>query len=293
MIDKSQLPTVAGEYRFNAKINNWFDLKGKAEILFRPKNIEDLIYFLQNISPEINIQIIGAGSNVIIADEGVKGILIKLPASFSEIKHEEDFINIGSASLCVNVAQYCKNFGLGGLEFLSGIPGSIGGAIAMNAGCYGGEVSQNLISATAIDYNGNFYEIKNQDFGFFYRGNKLAKKYIFIDGKFKINKSNSQEVANKILELQKNREISQPIRAKTGGSTFKNPLNNKAWELIDAIGFRGKSIGDAQISQKHCNFLINNGNASAQDLITLGEEARKKVFKKFKINLEWEIKILK
>ena len=293
MIDKSQLPEVKGEYRFDAKLNNWFDLRGRAEILFRPKDAEDLAFFLKNISPEFNVQIIGAGSNVIISDDGVKGIVIKLPASFSEINHNENTITLGSASLCLNVAQYCKNFGLGGLEFLSGIPGSIGGAIAMNAGCYGGEVSQNLISATAIDYNGNFYEIKNQDFGFFYRGNKLAKKYIFIDGKFKINKSNSQEVANKILELQKNREISQPIRAKTGGSTFKNPLNNKAWELIDAIGFRGKSIGDAQISQKHCNFLINNGNASALDLISLGEEARKKVFEKFKINLEWEIKILK
>jgi UDP-N-acetylmuramate dehydrogenase len=293
MIDKSKLPNVKGEYRFNAKINNWFDLKGKAEILFRPKNIEDLIYFLKNISSEFNIQIIGAGSNVIIADEGIKDILIKLPASFSLIKHEEDFIDIGAASLCVNVAQYCKNFGLGGLEFLSGIPGSIGGAIAMNAGCYGADVSQNLISATAVDYKGNIHEIKNQDFGFFYRGNKLATKYIFTAGRFKINNSTTQEVANKIFELQKSREISQPIRAKTGGSTFKNPPNNKAWELIDAIGFRGKSIGDAQISQKHCNFLINNGNASAQDLVTLGEQARKEVLEKFNINLEWEVKVLK
>ena len=293
MIDKSQLPSIKGEYRFNAKLSNWFDLKGKAEILFRPKNQEDLIYFLRNISPEINVQIIGAGSNVIISDEGIKGIVIKLPASFSEIKHEEDVVIIGSASLCVNVAQYCKNFGLGGLEFLSGIPGSIGGAIAMNAGCYGSDVAQNLISATAIDYEGNLCEIKNQDFGFYYRGNKLSKKYIFIAGKFKTSKSTAQEVANKISELQKARENSQPIRAKTGGSTFKNPPNNKAWELIDAIGFRGKSLGDAQISQKHCNFLINNKNASSNDLILLGEEARTKVFEQFKINLEWEIKILK
>lgn len=293
MLDKPQLPNVKGEYRFDAKLNNWFDLKGKAEILFRPQNAEDLSFFLKNNSTQFNIQIIGAGSNVIIADEGVKGIVIKLPASFSSIKYEEGFINIGAASLCVNVAQYCKNFGLGGLEFLSGIPGSIGGAIAMNAGCYGSDVSQNLVSATALDYQGNFHEIKNQDFGFFYRGNKLATKYIFIAGRFKTNNSSTQEVANKIFELQKSREISQPIRAKTGGSTFKNPPNNKAWELIDDIGFRGKSIGDAQISQKHCNFLINNNNASANDLIQLGEEVRQKVFEKFKINLEWEIKVLK
>ena len=181
---------------------------------------------------------------------------------------------------------------MGGLEFLSGIPGSIGGAIAMNAGCYGCDISQNLISATVIDYEGNFHELTNQDFGFVYRGNNLSKKYIIIAGKFKINNSTTQEIAYKISELQKARENAQPIRAKTGGSTFKNPPNNKAWELIDAIGFRGKSIGDAQISQKHCNFLINNNNASAQDLVNLGEEARKKVFEEFKINLEWEIKIL-
>jgi UDP-N-acetylmuramate dehydrogenase len=293
MIDKSQLPNVKGEYRFDAKINNWFDLRGRAEILFRPKNAEDLSYFLQNISPQFNVQIIGAGSNVIVADEGLKGVLIKLPATFAEIYHDENTITIGSASLCINVAQYCKNFGLGGLEFLSGIPGSIGGAIAMNAGCYGSDIAQNLISASAIDYEGNFCEIKNSDFGFVYRGNNLSKKYIFIAGKFKINNSTTQEIAHKIAELQKARENAQPIRAKTGGSTFKNPPNKKAWELIDAIGYRGKSIGDAQISQKHCNCLINNNLASAQDLIKLGEEAREKVFEQFKINLEWEIKILK
>lgn len=293
MIDKSQLPNVKGEYRFDAKINNWFDLRGRAEILFRPKNAEDLSYFLQNISPQFNVQIIGAGSNVIVADEGVKGVLIKLPATFAEIYHDENTITIGSASLCINVAQYCKNFGLGGLEFLSGIPGSIGGAIAMNAGCYGSDIAQNLISASAIDYEGNICEIKNSDFGFVYRGNNLSKKYIFIAGKFKINNSTTQEIAHKIAELQKARENAQPIRAKTGGSTFKNPPNKKAWELIDAIGYRGKSIGDAQISQKHCNFLINNNLASARDLIKLGEEAREKVLEKFKINLEWEIKILK
>lgn len=293
MIDKSQLPNVKGEYRFDAKINNWFDLRGRAEILFRPKNAEDLSYFLQNISSQFNVQIIGAGSNVIVADEGVKGVLIKLPATFAEIYHDENTITIGSASLCINVAQYCKNFGLGGLEFLSGIPGSIGGAIAMNAGCYGSDIAQNLISASAIDYEGNICEIKNSDFGFVYRGNNLSKKYIFIAGKFKINNSTTQEIAHKIAELQKARENAQPIRAKTGGSTFKNPPNKKAWELIDAIGYRGKSIGDAQISQKHCNFLINNNLASARDLIKLGEEAREKVLEKFKINLEWEIKILK
>ena len=293
MIDKSLLPKVRGEYRLDAKINNWFDLQGRAEILFRPKDIEDLSYFLKKISPQLNIQVIGAGSNVIVADEGVKGVLIKLPATFAEIYHDENTINIGSSALCMNVSQYCKNFELGGLEFLSGIPGSIGGAIAMNAGCYGSDISQNLISATAIDYEGNCHELNNSDFGFVYRGNNLSKKYIFTAGKFRIKKSTKLEISNKISELQKARENAQPIRAKTGGSTFKNPLNNKAWELIDAIGFRGKSIGDAQISQKHCNFLINNNNARSKDLIDLGEEARKKIFEQFKINLEWEIKILK
>ncbi|NBX53035.1 MAG: UDP-N-acetylmuramate dehydrogenase [Proteobacteria bacterium] len=293
MIDKSKLPIVRGQYKFDSKVTNWFDLDGRAEVLFKPKDLQDLSNFLKNIDPKIKIQVIGAGSNVIISDQGISGILIKLSSDFAKIIHDDLSITIGGASLCQTVAQYCKNYGLGGLEFLSGIPGTIGGAIAMNAGCYGSEISSTLIKAKAVDIEGNCLEINNSDFGFFYRGNNLAKKYIFIEGIFKINLTDKFLVSEKINQLQIQREASQPIRAKTGGSTFKNPPQKKAWELIDAVGFRGKKLGDAQFSSKHCNFLINTGKAKSEDLLNLGNEARKQIHEEFGIDLEWEIKELK
>lgn len=293
MINKEQLPITKGSYKFNSNIINWFDLKGKAEVIFRPHDIKDLQFFLQNIDKNINVQTIGAGSNVIIADEGVKGVLVKLSANFANIEHNNEHIKIQAATRCQSVAQYCINNGLGGLEFLSGIPGSIGGAIAMNAGCYGSDIASTLISAEALDYQGNFHEIKNQDFNFYYRGNKISKDYIFIAGTFKFYRCKNDEIANKVTELQNQRSAAQPIHAKTSGSTFKNPPNIKAWELIDKAGFRGKSIGDAKFSEKHCNFLINTGNASAKDILELGNQAKKTILEKYNIELEWEIKLIK
>jgi len=202
-------------------------------------------------------------------------------------------VTAGAAALCGNVALYCKNAALSGLEFFSGIPGSIGGAIAMNAGCYGFDVAQNLISAIAMDFDGNLHKLSNSDFGFFYRGNKISKNFIFIEGRFKAAKSSFDEVEKKITELNRQREKAQPIRAKTGGSTFKNPPRLSAWKLIDEAGYRGKIIGDAQISEKHCNFMINRGQAKAKDLIDLGNEVKKSVKEKTGVDLEWEIKILK
>ncbi|MFZ9180920.1 MAG: UDP-N-acetylmuramate dehydrogenase [Rickettsiales bacterium] len=293
MTENINLPKVKGEYKFDAKIINWFDLKGRAKILFRPFDIEDLAFFLQNIDKKIRVQVIGAGSNVIIADEGVDGVLIKLSNNFLNIDYHEGLLVIGASVPCQNVAKYCQEQGLGGLEFLSGIPGNIGGAIAMNAGCYDNDISNNLISAKAVDYDGNIVEIKNQDFEFYYRGSKISKKFIFCQGVFKVQKSTTLEVGNKIIELQNKRELAQPIRAKTGGSTFKNPPHIKAWQLIDDIGFRGKILGGAQFSDKHCNFLININNATAKDLIDLGNSAKAEVLSKHNIDLEWEIKYLK
>lgn len=288
-----KLPKIRGTYRENAELKSWFDVGGKAEIMFRPADIADLQDFLKNISKEIPVQILGAGSNVIISDEGVKGVLIRFPGEFAKISRDGEIIKAGAAALCGNVALFCKNEGLAGLEFFTGIPGSVGGAIAMNAGCYGSDVEQTLISATAIDFDGNLIELKNSDFGFFYRGNKIAKRYFFVEGIFKTQKSSVEEVAKKISELNSNRENAQPIRAKTGGSTFKNPEGKKAWQLIDEAGCRGKSVGDAQISEKHCNFMINRGKARASDLISLGSEVKKLVKEKTGVDLEWEIKILK
>lgn len=297
MIKIDDLPKIRGIYRQNARIVNWFNVGGKAEILFKPSDCQDLEFFLSHVNKEIPIQILGVASNVIISDDGVKGVLIKLGNEFSKINHQEIndqiLINCGASALCVNVANYARNFGLSGLEFLSGIPGSIGGAIAMNAGCYGSEISNVLQEAKGIDHNGKTEIISNKDFNFSYRTNSLAKKYFFVEGNFLVAKSSVEQVSLKMNDLQNKREETQPIRAKTGGSTFKNPNSHKAWELIDGIGFRGKKIGDAQFSNKHCNFLINTGNASAKDLIELANLAIIEVEKKYGIILELEIKFIK
>ncbi|MBU6339329.1 MAG: UDP-N-acetylmuramate dehydrogenase [Rickettsiales bacterium] len=289
------LPEVRGAYRINAELKNWFNIKTTTEILFRPKDIADLQHFLKNISKEIPLTILGAASNVIIKDSGIKGVTIRLGGEFAQISHNENFITAGAACLCGNAALYSKNAALAGLEFLTGIPGSIGGAVAMNAGCYDSDVSQTLISAKALDFKGNLVELKRSDFEFSYRENKIAKNFIFVEATFKGTKSTSEIVAEKINEFNSRREAAQPIRAKTGGSTFKNPINQttkKSWQLIDEAGCRGLTKNDAQMSVKHCNFMINNGNASAQDLIDLGNEVKRKVKEKTDINLEWEIKIL-
>ena len=286
------LPKIRGVYRENAELKNWFDVGGKAEILFRPADIADLQDFLKNCPKEIPVKILGAASNVIISDDGVKGVVIRLGGEFAKISCDKELVKAGAATLCGNVALFSKNEGLANLEFLTGVPGSIGGALAMNAGCYGSEISNILVSAKALDFDGNLIELSNADFGFFYRGNKISQKYIFVEATFKSLKSNAEEVAKKIAEFNSQRELAQPIRAKTGGSTFKNPESKKAWQLIDEAGFRGAREGDAQISEKHCNFMINRGKASARDLINLGNKVKKSVKEKSGVDLEWEIKII-
>ena len=297
------LPQVRGSYRFNAELKNWFNVGGPSEVLFRPADIDDLQNFLKNFTQEIPLTILGAASNVIIADEGIKGVVIKLPGEFAKITCADEVVTVGCATLCGNVALHSRENALAGLEFFTGIPGSIGGAIAMNAGCYGSDVSQILLSVSAIDFAGNWHEFKASDFNFFYRGSELISNaknnfsggLVFVEAKFKGQKSTKEEVAAKIAQCNEQREAAQPIRAKTGGSTFKNPKNSekRAWQLIDEAGFRGKKKGDAQISEKHCNFMINTGKASARDLIDLGNEVRDAVKNNSGIELEWEIKILK
>jgi len=288
-----RLPRVRGEYRENAVLKNWFGVGGKAEILFKPADINDLQDFLKSCPKEIPITVLGAASNVIIRDEGVEGVVIRLGGEFAKISAQDDFIIVGAAALCGNVALHSRNAALGGLEFLTGIPGSIGGAIAMNGGCYGSDMSQIVKTVRALDYQGNMHELKNEDFGFYYRGNKILANFIFVEAVLKGCKSSVDEVSQKILELNKKREEAQPIRAKTGGSTFKNPSSGpKAWQLIDEVGYRGKKVGDAQISEKHCNFMINTKNAKAQDLIELGNKVKEAVKETCGIDLEWEIKII-
>lgn len=286
------LPKIRGKYKLNYVLKTWFDVGGACEVVFLPKDLEDLVFFLKNIDKTIPLTIVGACSNVIVSDEGIKGIVIKLPSEFAKITHQDNLVTAGASNLCSNIALYSKNAALSGLEFFSGIPGSVGGAIAMNAGCYGSDVSQKLISAKAITFNGEIFELKNSDFSFCYRGSKIAKDFIFVEGCFELEKSSVEIVGKNIFELNKKREETQPIRAKTGGSTFKNPENNSAWKLIDEAGFRGKKIGDAKFSEKHCNFMINCKKAKAQDLIDLANAAKKAVKEKSNIELEMEIKIL-
>lgn len=291
----TKLPKVRGVYRPNAKLKSWFDVGGNAEILFKPHDISDLSYFLKNCPKEIPITILGIASNVIIHDDGVKGVVIRLGKEFSKITINDNIISAGAGALCANVANYSAQNGLANLEFLSGIPGSIGGAIAMNAGCYGGDIANSIKSTTAISYDGEIIEIPRQDINFSYRHNDLAQKYVFVGANFIGQKSDPKIVMQKISDLQQQRQQAQPIRAKTGGSTFKNPqhTDKKAWQLIDEIGYRGKEKGGAKISDKHCNFLINFNKASAQDLIDLGQEAKDKVKAQTNIDLKWEIKIIK
>lgn len=292
----AKLPKIRGEYRPNAELKNWFNISAKAEVLFRPQDKEDLQYFLKNLDKKIPITILGAASNVIIRDGGIDGVTIRFGKNFATISNQDNLIKVGAGCLCGSVALYSKEAGLTNLEFLTGIPGSIGGAIAMNAGCYDSDMSQIINSVTAFDYDGNLYELKNSDFGFYYRGSKISEKFIFVAAVLQGEKSTTENVSKKIAEFNKKREESQPIRAKTGGSTFKNPsaelTSKKAWQLIDQAGCRGMKENDAQISIKHCNFLINNGKASAQDLIALTTKVQKEVRQKTGINLQLEIKIL-
>ena len=292
MIDN--LPNVKGSYRFNVDLSKttWFQVGGRVDVLFRPKDVADLIFFLQNKPLDLKVTILGVGSNVIVKDGGIEGVLIKLGGEFTKITHKDDLVRIGSSCLCYNAAIYSKIHQLSGLEFLTGIPGSIGGAIAMNAGCYDNDISHILISAEAIDFNGNLHTIMNEDFGFRYRGNDISDDLIFLSGLFRVRKGSTKEISNKIDSFNKRRELSQPIRSKTGGSTFKNIKDIKAWELIDKAGCRGMCVGDAKISEKHCNFMINTNNAKAQDLIDLGNKVKNLVKEKTGFELEWEIKTI-
>lgn len=294
-----RLPLVRGTYREDYDLSKviWFQAGGKAEILFRPADSNDLNHFLENKPSDIPVTIVGVGSNLIIRDGGVKGVVIKLGGAFAEIKATGKIIEAGAGALSFNVAKFAQQNGISGMEFLNGIPGSIGGAMAMNAGSYGSEIKDIFISAQAVDEKGEIHNLSASDMGFRYRGTKIPKSWIMVKGVFKGKKDNPENILKRMEEIATKREQSQPIRSKTGGSTFANPDpaisgGKKAWQLIDEAGCRGLQIGGAKISEKHCNFMINTGNATANDLETLGEEVRKRVKEKSNVDLRWEIRII-
>ncbi len=291
------LPEVRGEYRENYSLAKatWFGVGGNADILFRPADEKDLAHFLKNKSTEIKFECFGVFSNIIIKDEGYRGVIIRLGREFANFSVDGDnIISSGAAALDGNLARFAAENSISGLEFFIGVPGTVGGAITMNAGAYENETKDVLLSATAIDETGNIIEISNSEFGFKYRSHSLNKKLIFTSAKFKGTPGDKTEILERMKAISEKREATQPVRTKTGGSTFKNPASSdkKAWQLIDEAGCRGLKIGGAIVSEKHCNFLINEGTATSDDLINLGEEVRKRVFEKSSIRLEWEIKII-
>jgi len=273
---------------------SWFNLGGPADIFFRPENKDQLIKFLDEIRENnYKIYILGAGSNTLIRDSGVKGIVIKLGSKFSDIKLlTNDTIEVGAAVLDRKVSDFAKNNDIGSMEFLSCIPGSIGGAIIMNSGCYGADISEILLSIKVIDDKGKEKEIKNDEIEFYYRGTDLPKNYIILSARLKGTTSKKKLIEKKQEELIQRKKKSQPSQIKTGGSTFKNINEKKAWMLIKESGCDKFYVGDAKISEKHCNFFINNGTAKASDIEKLINKVKKEVQSKTGVNLELEIKII-
>tara|TARA_B100000401_G_scaffold422289_1_gene349159 strand:- start:103 stop:1011 length:909 start_codon:yes stop_codon:yes gene_type:complete len=280
--------------RENLSKYSWFNLGGPADIFFRPENKDQLIKFLDVIKKDnLKINILGAGSNTLIRDSGVKGVVIKLGSKFSNIKLlEKDRIEVGASTLDRKVSDFAKNNNIGGMEFLSCIPGSIGGSIIMNSGCYGSDISEILISIKIIDEKGQEKEIKKDEIKFFYRGTDIPKNYIVLSAVLKGIASSKQLIEEKQEKLIKKKKKSQPSQIKTGGSTFKNSNDKKAWMLIKESGCDKLYIGDAKISEKHCNFFVNDGKAKTADIEKLINKVKKEVLNKTGVDLELEIKII-
>ena len=288
-----KLPKIRGKYREQARLAQvtWFGVGGPAEVIFRPEDIDDLSFFLKEISKEIPVSIIGVGSNLLVRDGGIEGVVIRLGRNFAKMSIENsNILRAGAAALNYNVVHFTADNSLSGIEFLVGVPGSIGGALCMNAGCYSREVSDVMIKATVVDSDGNLHVLSKSDIGYVYRGNTLPDDWFFVEGFFQLEFMEKEIVKSNIEDISKKREETQPIRTKTSGSTFKNPGDKKAWQLIDAAGCRGMREGGAIVSTKHCNFLINEGNAAAKDIEKLGEKVRKMVYENTGIMLDWEIK---
>jgi UDP-N-acetylmuramate dehydrogenase len=287
------LPPVRGSLVRDAPLKDlvWFRAGGPAEVLFRPADVDDLASFIAARPADLRVSVIGVGSNLLVRDGGIPGVVVRLSSAFGKIQTDGLRVRAGAAALDGAVARAAADAGIAGLEFLRGVPGTIGGALRMNAGCYGREVKDVFVEAFAIDAKGNKIRLSSGDMGFEYRKARAASEdLIFVEAVFEGTRDEPAAVRARMEELSANREASQPSKSKTGGSTFKNPPGRKAWQLIDEAGCRGLMMGAAQVSEKHTNFLINTGDASAAELEALGEEVRRRVKEKSGIPLEWEIK---
>lgn len=287
------LPVVRGSLTPDAPLKDlvWFRAGGLAQILFRPADVDDLAAFMATKSQDLRVSVIGVGSNLLVRDGGITGVVVRLPSAFGKIEIDGTRIRVGAAALDGAVARAAADAGIAGLEFLRGVPGTIGGALKMNAGCYGREVKDIFVEATAVNEQGKIVTLTASDMAFEYRKARGASDgLIFVEAVFEGTSDDPGAIRARMDELSANREASQPIKSKTGGSTFKNPPGHKAWVLIDQAGCRGLKLGDAQVSEKHTNFLINTGDASAADIEALGEQVRQRVRATSGIELEWEIK---
>ena len=290
---KAKTPELRGRLLSNQPLADltWFRVGGPAQVLFMPEDEADLSYFLTKLPTEVAVTVIGLGSNLIVRDGGVPGVVVRLGRGFGEIAFDGLLVRAGAAVPDVKVARAAQEAGIGGLSFMRGIPGAVGGALRMNGGAYGREVKDALVEARAVDRRGRIHVLSNRDMGYAYRHCGAPEDYIFTQALFEGEHGDPALIAAEMAKITQSREATQPIKSRTGGSTFKNPPGaKKAWQLIDAAGCRGLRIGDAQVSDMHCNFLINLGNATAADIETLGETVRRRVRENSGVELEWEIK---
>jgi len=291
---RALVPGIRGRLRANEPLApiSWFRVGGPAQLFFSPADEEDLACFLGNLPPELPVMVIGLGSNLIIRDGGVPGVVIRLGRGFMgiEANGEAGQLRVGTIVPDSRVAAAAAEAGIAGMSFYRGIPGSIGGALRMNAGAHGGETKDFLVEARAVDRAGNLHVLGNRDMGYSYRHSDVPDDYIFCSALFAGEKGDPEELRRQMQEVVEYREDRQPVRSRTGGSTFKNPDGHSAWKLIDAAGCRGLRIGGVHVSEKHCNFLINDENATAADVERLGETVRQRVFENSGVRLHWEIK---
>lgn len=287
-----RLPPVRGRYRENVPLADvtWFRVGGPAEVVFRPADADDLAEFLSRRPADVPVTVVGVGSNLLVRDGGVAGVVVRLGRGFAGIEITGARVRAGAAALDVNVAVACRDAGVAGLEFLRGIPGTVGGALRMNAGAYGCETGDVLVAAEAVDPTGRTHRLGRDEMGFGYRSCAVPEEWIFTAAEFEGRPGRPRDIAERMDRIAEARESSQPLRARTGGSTFKNPEGAKAWELIQEAGCRGLRRGGAMVSEQHCNFLVNTGGATAADLEGLGEEVRRRVAEVTGVTLEWEIR---
>lgn len=299
----SQLPVVRGRYTENAALGavGWFRCGGTADVLFKPADADDLAAFMAACPADVPVTALGVLSNTIVRDGGVRGVVVRLGREFADIAVNGLEVSVGAAALDANVANVAADVGIAGLEFLSGVPGTIGGALRMNAGAYGAELKDVLVHATAVDRAGVVHVVTGADMGLSYRHNNAPADWIFTGAVLRGVAGDPETVRAHIAGIKEKRSTTQPIREKTGGSTFANPtvdeltaaglpLDTKAWQLVDRVGGRGLRVGGAMMSELHCNFMVNTGTATAQDLESLGDEIRARVLEQTGLTLRWEIR---